>query len=127
MSSPHIKIENETAIIKLSDSLIIDNANDIHKLFSEASENNIPVILDLGAAKSCDCTFLQLMVSLCFSLSNKGLRLDVTTESVPHVVLDTVRSLGFNCKNSCTRLKNAQCLMSRLSNLGVQGKESGTL
>ncbi|HMA66046.1 MAG: hypothetical protein ACM31E_03935 [Fibrobacterota bacterium] len=127
ISSPYIKIENETAIIKLNDSLTIDNANEIHKLFIEASEKNMPVILDLGFAKSCDCTFLQLVVSLCFSLSHKGLRLDIQTESVPQIILDTVRLLGFNCKNNCTRLKNTQCLMSKLSNLGAQGKESGTL
>jgi anti-anti-sigma regulatory factor len=127
MSSPYIKIENETAIIKLNDSLTIDNANEIHKLFIEASEKNMPVLLDLSFAKSCDCTFLQLIVSLCFSLSRKRLRLDIHTESVPQIVLDTIKSLGFNCKNNCTRLKNTQCLMSKVTNLGAQGKESGTL
>ncbi len=127
MVLPNIKIENDTAIINLNDSLTIDNATEIHKLFIEASEKNIPVIINPGFTKSCDCTFLQLMVSLCFSLSQKGLRLDVTTDSVPQVILDTIRSLGFNCKNNCTRLKNTQCLMSKLSNLGAQGKESGTL
>lgn len=127
MSSPYITIENETAVIKLNDSLTIDYANEIHKLFIEALEKNIPVILDLGFAKSCDCTFLQLTVSLCYSLSQKGLRLDIKTDSVPQIILDTIKSLGFNCKNNCTRLKNYQCLMSKLSNLGAQGKESGTL
>lgn len=127
MSSPYITIENETAIIKLNDSLTIDYANEIHKLFIEALDKNMPVTLDLGFAQSCDCTFLQLIVSLCFSLSNKGLRLDIQTESVPQIMLDTVKSLGFNCKNNCTRLKNTQCLMSKLCNLGAQGKESGTL
>jgi anti-anti-sigma regulatory factor len=127
MSSPYIKIENETAIIKLNDLLTIDYANEIHRLFAEVFEKNIPVLLDFSLAKSCDCTFLQLIVSLCFSLSNKGLRLDIQTETVPQVILDTVRSLGFNCKNNCTRLKNTQCLMSKLNNLGAQGKESGTV
>jgi anti-anti-sigma regulatory factor len=127
MSSPYIKIENETALIKLNESLTIDYANEIHKLFIEVLDKNMPVILDLGFTKSCDCTFIQLIVSLCFSLSHKGLRLDIQTESVPQVVLDAIKSLGFNCKNNCTRLKNTQCLMSKLSYLGAQGKESGTL
>ncbi|NLD95043.1 MAG: hypothetical protein GX639_20505 [Fibrobacter sp.] len=127
MALPNIKIENDTAIINLNDSLTIDNATEIHKLFIEASEKNLPVIINPGITKSCDCTFLQLMVSLCFSLSQKGLRLDVTADPVPQVILDTIKSLGFNCKNYCTRLKNMQCMMSKFSNPGVQRKESDTL
>lgn len=112
------------AIVHLEGSANIDSAVQIHKIFIEAFETHLPVTIDTSKVTACDYSFIQLLTSLCFSLSNEGKSLKYDLETESQVIVESLIMLGYRSRCKCVRINNQECPLASFAKNSDQEMES---
>lgn len=99
-------------LVHIEGPVTIDNVAGIHQLFTNALAKHQSVILDLEKTTDCDGSFIQLVSSLCFTLSQEGQSLELIKNTLPETIGEAINILGFNFRCGCSRRNNIECPFS---------------
>jgi hypothetical protein len=110
-----VKIKNGTSVIELNGAANIDYAAKIRDVFLDAAAQPYPIVLNMEHITDCDCSFVQLLLSVCHTLLKGGRTVELYPESkVPDSVLDAIRVFGFNYRDRCSFNSSNSCLLGTL-------------
>lgn len=112
MANVSLSISNENAVIYIEGSAVIDSATQLHKIFKDAFDCGLPVILNLDKTTDCDLSFIQLIGSLCYSLHKEGRALNFYQNNIPVAISESIKTMGFHFRCKCTRIINVECLFA---------------
>jgi anti-anti-sigma regulatory factor len=124
MANYFVEIKNGKAIVHVEGSVVIDTTTQLHQTFSEALESQLSVILDIDKTTDCDSTFVQLISSLCYTLNQGGRTLEFGLKPMPEPISQTIKAIGFHFRCNCTRMKNVECLFTKVEKSTEQNQEN---
>jgi len=119
MTKSFIETVDGSVVVHIEGAAVIDSATQIHQVFTEALESQQSIILNTEKITECDSSFIQLIGSLCFTLS-----LEFSKNNLSEPVIDAIKSLGFHFKCKCTRIDNMDCFFTNIVNFTKQTEES---
>ncbi len=112
MDNSFMEIKDGNAVIHIEGAAVIDTAQQIHQVFSDALESQYSIILDLSKITECDSTFIQLLASLCYTMNHGGRGLSFSSNVLPKAVFEKINILGFNFKEKCPKINGIDCLLA---------------
>lgn len=90
-----IREKDDTVFVKFSEQVTIQNIDSIaHKLQSVLETKSKMYVVDATGLTKVDSTFFQLLVSLFYSIKQKGHALEFVELEANHPVMETERLLG---------------------------------
>jgi len=115
MATSSVELAKGSAILHVEGDAVVDCATALHISFCEALDTQAQVVLDTDRVTECDLSFLQLMGSLCHSLSKGERSLTLYQDRVSEVVRKAIHDAGLQYRENCVRLNNRECLFSTIA------------
>jgi hypothetical protein len=123
MANLFVEIQNGKAVVHVDGPAIIDTAVQIHQIFSEAIDYQLSISLNVDNVTDCDSSFVQLISSLCYTLNSGGRSLEFNQSTIPEVIYQAIKAIGFNFRCNCKRIKNLECPFTTIVQFSEQKQE----
>ena len=119
MANAFLEKQNGLTVVHFEGAAIIDNAAQFHQTIVEALDNQGTISLNTLKVTECDTSFVQLICSLCHTLSKGGRALAFSQETVAEPVCQAIKSLGFPMCEKRTNTTGKECLFSKDNKISV--------
>jgi anti-anti-sigma regulatory factor len=115
MANHFLEMQNGATVIHFEGAATIDTAALFHQTIVEALDNQTTIVLDTLKVTECDTSFVQLICSLCHTLSKGGRALAFSQETVAEPVCQAIKSLGFHMCGKRTNNTGKECLFPKIN------------
>jgi anti-anti-sigma regulatory factor len=123
MASASFTMNSGVAEIQITGSAVIDTAVAVQETFLDVLKTHTAVVLNVEKVTDCDCSFVQLISSFCYTLNKAGYTLKFSTDTLPEPILQSIKTLGFSYKKNCTRNNTMECFLTKVMKKSEQKME----